>query len=103
MAARKRRFERSAFFFSRCEKTFFLLGCRIGRASRGLAALFQLLAGFVGALLQFLLQLLLVLLELLGIGRRAVIGLGEIAERQRQRHRLVVGRDRLNNKVLALL
>ena len=37
----------------------------------------QLLAGFLGALLQLFLQLLLVFLEHLRIGRRAVIGLGE--------------------------
>src|SRR5215472_14991718 len=57
---------------------------RIGlRGRRAALLLFQLLARFVGAPLQFLLQLLLRRLELLWIGRRTVIGLGEIVQRHR--------------------
>ena len=52
---------------------------RIGRGRAGGLGRFQLGAGFRGALLQFFLQLLLVFLEHLRIGRRAVIGLGELA------------------------
>ena len=55
-------------------------------------ALLELLARFFGAALQFFLQLLLLLLEHLRIGGRAVIGLGEIVERQRQADRLAVAR-----------
>ena len=46
----------------------------------------------LGAPLQLVLQLLLLLLEHLRIGRRAVIGLGEIAERHRQADRLAGSR-----------
>ena len=64
----------------------------------------ELLALLFSPLLQLFLQLLLVFLEHLRIGRRTVIGLGEFArERQRQRQRRAVGIDRLNNEVLALL
>src|ERR1700751_5872020 len=45
---------------------------------------FQLLARFVGAALQFILQLLLLLLEDFGVGRRTVIGFGEIGQRQHE-------------------
>src|SRR5581483_1176359 len=60
-----------------------LAGGRWRRCLRRRSALlaFQLLARFVGAALQLLLQFALLLLEDLGIGRRSVIGLGEIAER----------------------
>src|SRR4051812_18110846 len=76
-----------------------LLRRRIGRGRS-----FELLALLFSLLLQLFLQLLLTFLELLGIGRRTVIGLGEFArERQRQRQRRAVGIDRLNNEVLALL
>ena len=55
-------------------------------------------------LLQLFLQLLLVFLEHLRIGRRTVKGLGEFTgQRQRQRQRRTVGIDRLNNEILALL
>src|SRR4051794_13991540 len=74
-----------------------LLRRRIGgRAARGSVG-FELLAGFFRTLLQLFLQLLLGGLELLRIGRRAVIGLGELRERQRQRQRRTVGVDRLND------
>jgi len=46
----------------------------------GLLAL-ELLARLLGPLLKFVLQLLLLFLELLGVGRWTVIGLGEIRER----------------------
>src|SRR6185295_11809228 len=58
---------------------------------------------FFRALLQLFLQLLLGRLELLRIGRRTVIGLGELRERQRQRQRRAVGVDRLNDQILSLL
>src|SRR5258708_23635437 len=63
----------------------------------------KLLARFLSAFLQLFLQLLLGLFELLRIGRRAVIGLGEFGERQRQRQRRAVGVDRLHHHVLTLL
>src|ERR1700704_2138828 len=44
----------------------------------------ELLARLFGSLLKLVLQLLLLFLELLGISRRAVIGLGEIRERNHQ-------------------
>ena len=49
-----------------------------GRRPRRRLGRLQLLAGFLCALLQLFLQLLLVFLEHLRIGRRAVIGLGEL-------------------------
>src|SRR4051794_6019729 len=80
-----------------------LLRRRIGgRAARGSIG-FKLLAGFFRTLLQLFLQLLLGGLELLRIGRGAVIGFGELRERQRQCQRRAVGVDRLNNQVLSLL
>ncbi len=69
----------------------------------GAAAGLQLLARFFGLLLQFFLQLLLVLLEHLRVRGRTVIGLGEIVERQRQADRLAVAVDRLHGELLALL
>src|ERR1700680_2442388 len=50
--------------------------------------LLALLAGLFGALLQFVLQLLLLFLEHFRVGGRAVIGLAEIGERQDQADRL---------------
>src|SRR5437016_2646463 len=67
-----------------------------------LAAL-ELLAGFFGALLQLLLQLLLRGLELFRIGRRTVIGLGEIGERQHQADRLAGPVDALHHQALTFL
>src|SRR3569832_2576821 len=59
---------------------------RRGSAWSGLALLaLELLARLFGLLLKFFLELALLLLECLRIGRRAVIGLGEIGERPRQR------------------
>ena len=49
----------------------------------GLLAL-ELLARLLGPLLKFVLQLLLLFLELLGVGRWTVIGLGEIRERDHE-------------------
>src|SRR5437868_5746019 len=81
--------------------TRLLLRCRIGAAA---TRALEFLARFFSLLLQFFLQLLLVFLEHLRIGRRTVIGLGEFTrERQRQRQRRAVGIDRLNNEILALL
>src|SRR5882757_10028465 len=77
---------------------------RIGRRRAARLCGLELLALFLSALLQLFLQLLLVFLELLRIGRRAVIGLGEFTgQRQRQRQRRAVGVDRLYDEVLALL
>src|SRR6202043_2023001 len=78
--------------------------CRRRRLSlRGTLLVFQLLARFIGAGLQLFLQFALLLLEHLWIGRRAVIGLGEIGQRQYQADRLPRGNDRLNDEHLALL
>src|SRR6202023_4190411 len=63
----------------------------------------ELLARFLGAFLQLFLQLLLGLFELLRIGRRAVLGLREFSERQRQRQRRGVAVGRLHHQVLPLL
>src|ERR1700733_7721388 len=83
-----------------------LLRRRIGSSGAGLGGL-QPLARFVGAFLQLFLQLLLVLLENLRVGRRTVIGLGETVgtflQGQWKRQRVVVGRDRLNVQRLPLL
>src|SRR6478752_2253737 len=85
--------------FCVCRRIRRLLRRRIGSARS-----FELLALLFSLLLQLFLQFLLVFLELLRIGRRAVIGLGEFTrERQRQRQRRAVGIDRLNNEVLAFL
>ena len=65
--------------------------------------LLELLALLFSTLLQLFLQLLLVFFEHLRVGRRTIIGLGEFAERQRQRQRRAVGVDRLHHEVLALL
>src|SRR5262245_58036884 len=82
----------------------FALSSRLLRSGVLLLHVLELLALLVGALLQLFLQLLLVLLEHLRIGRRAVIGLGELArQRQRQRQRRAIGVDRLHHQVLALL
>src|SRR5207253_11270869 len=75
-----------------------------GRICGGTTRSLELLALLLSPLLQLFLQLLLVFLEHLRIGRRTVIGLGEFtSERQRQRQRRAVGIDRLNNEILALL
>src|SRR5262245_57056486 len=49
----------------------------------------ELLAGFLGAPLQLVLELLLLLLEYFRIGRRAVVGLGEVNQRNHQADRLI--------------
>src|SRR5229473_7607345 len=59
----------------------FLLRSRIGRGRAGGRVGLELLARFLGALLQLFLQLLLGFLEHLRIGRRAIIGFGEFGER----------------------
>src|SRR5690349_3302852 len=87
--------------FCVCRTTRRLLRRRVRRRT---TRTLELLALLFGPLLQFFLQLLLVFLEYLRIGRRAVIGLGELTgERQWQRQRRAVGIDRLNDEVLALL
>src|SRR5215472_5655504 len=75
------------------------LGCR---GCRLLLAL-ELLARLLGTLLQLLLQLLLLLLELLGIGGRAVIGLGKIRERNHETDGLAGAIDPLNDEPLPFL
>src|SRR6516162_4827525 len=72
------------------------LGCRL------LLAL-ELLACLLGTLLQLLLQLLLLLLELLGIGRRTVIGLGKIRQRNHETDGLTGAIDPLNDEALPFL
>src|SRR5262249_29707583 len=72
------------------------LGCRL------LLAL-ELLACLLGTLLQLLLQLLLLLLEFLGIGRRTVIGLGKILERNHETDGLAGAIDPLNDEALPFL
>jgi len=72
----------------------------LAAAPAGLVGL-ELGTRFGGALLQLFLQLLLGFLKNLRIGRRAVIGLGEFRQRQRQSRR-AVGVDRLDHQVLAL-
>src|ERR1019366_10157862 len=64
---------------------------------------FELLASLVGALLQVVLQLLLLLLEHFRIGGRSVIGLAEIGERQDQADRLAPAVVVLHHQLLALL
>src|SRR5262245_21664140 len=60
-------------------------------------------AGLFSAPLQLILQLLLLRLENLRVGRRPVVGLGEIAERQHERDPLSRPVDALDGKALALL
>src|SRR5262245_15133357 len=73
------------------------------RRSRGLLLALEILERLLGPLLQSLLQLLLLLLEHLRVGRRPVIRLGELGERQRQADRLAGRIDRLHGERLALL
>src|SRR5262245_37797347 len=63
----------------------------------------ELLARLLGPLLQFVLQLLLLLLEFLGIGRRAIVGLGEVVERNRQADGLAGAVDALDAQALPFL
>src|SRR5205085_10100705 len=58
----------------------FSVVCRLLSAWRCLLLYFVLLAGFLGAPLQLFLQLLLLLLEHLGIGRRSLVGFGEVVQ-----------------------
>src|SRR5450631_58356 len=74
---------------------------RRGRCRRLLG--FQFLARVFRTLLQFFLQFALLLLYHLRIGRRAVIRLGEIGERQRQADRRALHVDRLQGDLLPLL
>src|ERR1700745_3976779 len=60
-------------------------------------------ACLLGPLLQFVLQLLLLFLELLGIGGRAVIGLGEIPKRNHEADGLAGTIDPLNDQALPFL
>src|SRR5215469_8825992 len=64
---------------------------------------FEFPARFLGALLQIVLQLLLLLLEHFRIRRRPVIGLAEIVERQHQRDHLAVAVHALHRQALAFL
>src|SRR5947209_18466574 len=64
------------------------LGCR-----GCLRLALELLACLLGPLLQFILQLLLLFLELLWIGGGTVIGLGEIRERIHEDDRLAGASD----------
>src|SRR6478672_9910293 len=68
----------------------------------GLLAL-ELLARLLGPLLKFVLQLLLLFLELLGVGRWTVIGLGEIRERDHQADGLAGAVDALDDEPLPFL
>src|SRR5215471_5907974 len=77
-------------------------GCRWCCGCRLLLAL-ELLACLLGPLLQFVLQLLLLFLELLGIGGRAVISLGEIPERNHEADGLAGAIDPLNDQALPFL
>ena len=77
--------------------------CQRAGAARLRWLALQLLARLLGPLLELLLELLLLLLEHLGIGRRAVIGLGEVAQIELRAHRLAIHVDRLNGENLALL
>src|SRR4030095_11426148 len=82
----------------------FALWSRLLRGGVLLLPLRERLALLFATLLQLFLQLLLVLLEHLRVGRRAVIGLGELArQRQRQRQRCAIGVGRLHHEVLTLL
>src|SRR5437016_3764410 len=78
------------------------IGLRAGSRLRRLGRL-ELLARLFSPLLQLFLQLLLGGLEFLRVGRRAVIGLGEFGQWQRQRQRRAVGVDGLDQEILALL
>src|ERR1700722_2739246 len=80
----KRRPDRAPFV---CRKLAWslLLRSRVGRGSAaGWLVRFELLACLFGAFLQLFLQLLLGFLEHLRIGRRPIIGLGEIRQREGQ-------------------
>src|SRR6476619_4718361 len=68
----------------------------------GLLAL-ELLARLLGPLLKFVLQLLLLFPELLGVGRWTVIGLGEIRERDHQADGLAGAVDALDDEPLPFL
>ena len=74
--ATKKAPDRAPFCFS-IDARYFAAGLAGGAPAAGVASSF--LRCFFGALLQLFLQLLLVFLEYLRIGRRAVIGLGEFA------------------------
>ena len=97
---KRRRLEPRLLLLSRRADSGYAAARRRGRPR--LLAL-QLLARLFGPLLQLVLQLLLLLLEHLRIGRRPVIGLGEILQWQLQAHRLAVHVDRLHGEGLALL
>src|SRR6516162_4695512 len=88
------------------EVLFFLGRCRSARLDCGrrltLLAL-QFLPCFVSLLLELFLQLALLLFEGLWIGRRAIVGFGEIAQWQRQADRRTLHVDRLHDDVLTLL
>src|ERR1700680_1686644 len=75
---------------SACRQSF-----RLALSRRPLLAL-ELLAGLFGALLQVVLQLLLLFLEHFRVGGRAVIGLAEIGERKRNADELTLAVDTLH-------
>ena len=108
-AQQKRRGSSRAFFFplvdaSRAISFAPALVQRRRRRAWRLALLpFELLARLFGFLLQLFLQFALLLFECLRVGRRPVIGLGEIAKRQRQADRSALHVDRLHDDVLPLL
>src|SRR5262249_4992955 len=72
-----------------------------GQRCRALA--FKLPAGLLGTTLQFVLEPLLLLLEYFRIGRRAIVGLGKIGQRQNEADRLTGAVDALDDQALALL
>src|SRR5258708_33489456 len=90
-ASNKKGARSSALSF--CPRAILLRG-RIGRSGRrgaGRRVGFKLLARFLSAFLQLFLQLLLGFLELLRIGRRTVIGLGEFRHPHPHLHRPPLG------------
>src|SRR5204863_5179447 len=75
----------------------------LARLRRRAPLAFELLAGLFGALGELALQLVLPLLEHLGIGGRSGIGLGEIAKRHHQAERLAGAVEALHYEALSLL
>src|SRR5438477_3694040 len=73
-----------------------------GRRCRSALA-FEFLTRLLGAPLQLVLQPFLLFLEYFWIGRRAVIGLGEIGQRQNEADRLAGTIDALHHEPLPLL
>src|SRR5262245_19712791 len=63
----------------------------------------ELLARLLGPLLQLVLQLLLLLLEFFGIGRRPIVGLGEVLQRNHEADGLAGAVDALDDQALPSL